>query len=80
VEVEDIDCKCHLEVLSDAPHHRTEGTLHLPIDSIIESVQQYYGLVTNQDILVTQQFHKDLLDQMQGFFIVMDLGYEKVGL
>ena len=48
------DVESNFEVLTNTSDNWLEGTLHLPIDSIIESVEENSGLISDEDILVSE--------------------------
>ena len=53
-EVVVANCQVYFEVLSNAPHYWSKCALHLPVNSVIEHVEQDYGLVTHENVLVTK--------------------------
>ena len=53
--------KVNFEMLTDAADNWAEGTLHLPVNSIVKHIQENHGLISDEDILVTQKLHKYLL-------------------
>ncbi len=63
-------------MLADAANHRSESTLHLPVDAIVEHVQQYDSLVSDKDVLVPEKLDKDLLNKLQLILVVVNLCYE----
>ena len=67
-------------MLSHSTDDWAEGTLHLPIDTVIEHVKKDDSLITDENILVAQQLDKELLDQLKRLLIVVDLGDKEISL
>ena len=80
LEVVVADGQIDLEVLPNAPNDRTKSTLHLPIDTVVEHVEQDYGLVSHEHVLIAKQLDKDLLDELERLLVLVDLRHEKVSL
>ena len=80
LEVVVADGQVDLEVLPNAPNDRTKSTLHLPIDTVVEHVEQDYGLVSHEHVLIAKQLDKDLLDELERLLVLVDLRHEKVSL
>ena len=80
LEVVVADGQVDLEVLPNAPNDRTKSTLHLPIDTIVEHVEQDNGLVPHEHVLIAKQLDKDLLDELERLLVLVDLRHEKVSL
>lgn len=66
-----------LEVLPDAAHDWGKRVGKLPINSIVEHVQDNHGLVSDLDILVAQKLDQDALNPVQLLLVLLDLRYEK---
>jgi len=56
--------KVNFEVLANAADNWTESALHLPINAIVKHVQQNYGLVSDENVLIAQNLDQDFLDQL----------------
>ena len=65
-------------MLPNAPNDRTKSTLHLPIDTIVEHVEQDNGLVPHEHVLIAKQLDKDLLDELESAHALDDAAEDDV--
>lgn len=63
----------YFEVLADDTHDGAKGRGELPVDFVVEHVEEDDGLVPDANLVVTQQLNKQLLYQLQLLPVVRDL-------
>ena len=52
-------------MLTNAADDGAEGTLHLPVDSIVEHVEKDDSLIPHENVLIAQQLDQDLFDELE---------------
>ena len=70
----------YLEVLPNASYDRSESTLHLPIDAIVEHIEKNDGLISHKDVLISKQLDQNLLDEFKRVTVLVDLRHKEVSL
>ena len=68
------------KVLADTTDDGAERLRNLPIDAIIEHVEQHNDLISDVDIAVALQLNEQFLNPVQSFLIVRDLGHKQCTL
>ena len=56
-----IHCNMHLKVLADCADHRLVCGGELPVHAIIEHVEEHDNLISDTDLMITEQLHEELL-------------------
>jgi hypothetical protein len=69
-----IDNNAHFEVLAHDADHRTESRGQLPIQLIIQHVQEDDGLIPHANLVIPQKLNEQFLNQVQLVLVVGDLG------
>ena len=64
------------EVLADGTNGGLEGLLQLPVDLIVDHVEEDDGLVAHCDVTVAHELNEQLLYEIERFFVVRDLWHE----
>lgn len=67
----------YFEVLTDGPHYWSVGRGKLPVDAVIEHVQEYNYLVSHTHIIVAKQLNKQFFNPLQLGSIVGNLSKEE---
>jgi len=67
----------HLEVLADCADHRLVRGGELPVDSIVEHVEEDDNLVSDADLMITEQLHEELLYPLELSFVIRNLSKEQ---
>ena len=67
-------------MLADASNDRAERALHLPVHAIVQHIEQYNGLITNEDVTIAEQLHEYFLNQLERFSVIIDLSDEQIAL
>ena len=65
------------EMLTNRSYRWSECLKQLPIDTIIEHVEQNDGLVTNAHIIIPHKLNKKLFNPVKTFFIICNLCNKK---
>lgn len=68
------------EVLTNTPNNWSEGLLQLPVNSIIEHVEEDDRLISDTDITVSLELDQQFLDPVESVFVICDLSNEKSSL
>ena len=68
-----IHCDMHLKVLADCANHRFVRGSELPVNSIIEHVKEDDNLISDADLMITEQLYKELLYPIELIFIIRNL-------
>ena len=65
------------EMLANASNSRSKCLKQLPVDTIIQHVKQYDGLVPNAHVGIAKQLHKQLLNPVKSLRIICNLRNEQ---
>jgi len=68
------------EMHSNTSNYRLKSFLKLPVNSIIEHVEQNHCLIPNRNVAISLKLNEKLLDPLQPFFIICNLGNEQCSL
>lgn len=68
------------EVLASGPDDWSECLLQLPVDLIIEHVQENYGLISDGNVWIAHKLDKQLFNQIESALVVRYLCHEKSSL
>ena len=68
------------KMLANTPYNWSECLLQLPIDPIIEHVQEHYRLVPNPNIAVALKLYKQLLNPIEAILVISNLSNKKSSL
>jgi hypothetical protein len=67
----------HLEVLADRADHRLVRGGELPVHSIVKHVEEDDDLVSDADLMITEQLHEELLYPLELSFVIRNLSKEQ---
>jgi len=67
----------HLEVLADCADHWLVRGGELPVDSIVEHVEEDDNLVSDADLMITEQLHEEFLYPLELSFVIRNLSKEQ---
>tara|TARA_B110001450_G_C17576067_1_gene462883 strand:+ start:478 stop:1101 length:624 start_codon:yes stop_codon:yes gene_type:complete len=73
---DDVDDK----VLSNTSNDWSKGLLQLPVNSIVEHVEQYYGLISDANVTVSLELDEQLFNPEKTVLVVCDLSNEQGSL
>lgn len=68
------------EMLSNAPDDGSEGLGELPVNTIIQHVQENNGLISDWNLTVALELNQKLLNPVKSFLVVGNLSHEKSSL
>lgn len=68
------------EVLPNRSNSRSECLKQLPVNSVIEHIQQNYCLVTNAHVTISKQLNEKFLNPVQSLLIICNLSYKERSL
>ena len=68
------------EMLSNTPNNRSESLKQLPIDPIIEHIEQHDCLVPYAHIWVPKQLNQQLLNPIEAILVISNLGHKQCPL
>mmetsp|Transcript_20325 Transcript_20325/g.19275 ORF Transcript_20325/g.19275 Transcript_20325/m.19275 type:complete len:218 (+) Transcript_20325:531-1184(+) len=75
-----VDDDVDFEVLAYAADDGDEGAGELPVHSIIQHIEEDYGLVSDAHFVVAEELDEQLFDPLEGVLVVRDLGHEQGAL
>jgi len=64
-------------VLAYAADNWAKWAGQLPVDLVVEHVEEDNGLVSNRDIGVAEELDKELFDPSEGILVVANLSHEE---
>ena len=67
----------HLEVLADRADHWLVRGGELPVHSIVEHVEEDDNLVSDADLMITEQLYEELLYPLELIFVIRNLSKEQ---
>jgi hypothetical protein len=67
-------------MLSDTPDHWSKGLLELPVNTIVEHVEQHDSLVSDANIAVSLKLNEQFLDPIEPILVISDLGHKEGSL
>ena len=68
-----LDVHIDHEVLADGTNGGLEGLLQLPVDLVVDHVEEDDSLVAHCDVTVAHELNEQLLYEIERFFVVRDL-------
>ena len=72
-----IGINVHLEVLADRADHWLVRGGELPVHSIVKHVEEDDDLVSDADLMITEQLHEELLYPLELSFVIRNLSKEQ---
>jgi len=68
-----LDVHIDHEVLADGTNGGLEGLLQLPIDLIVDHVEENHSLVAHCDVTVAHELNEQLFYEKERVFVIRDL-------